>query len=94
MKVIFSTRANSDLVSIAEHIFKANPTAAITLTDGIIETLLTQLTSHPNSGRPGRVKGTRELVVHKTYIAAYRVTAERVEILTVRHTARLWPGAF
>ncbi|MDP3499855.1 MAG: type II toxin-antitoxin system RelE/ParE family toxin [Myxococcales bacterium] len=43
-------------------------------------------------GRPGRVKGTRELVlVDVPYIVAYRVVAGTVEVLRVLHTARRWP---
>ena len=33
---------------------------------------------------------TRELAVHESYIVAYEVT-DAVYILTVRHSARLWP---
>jgi plasmid stabilization system protein ParE len=32
--------------------------------------------------------GTRELVVHRSYIIVYRVRKERVEILAVQHTRR------
>ena len=43
------------------------------------------------AGRPGRVEGTRELVVHPSYLVAYRISGTEVQILTVRHAARLWP---
>ena len=43
-------------------------------------------------GRPGRVEGTRELVVAGTpYIVPYRVKAEIVQIITVLHSAQRWP---
>ncbi|SJM91706.1 type II toxin-antitoxin system RelE/ParE family toxin [Crenothrix polyspora] len=45
-------------------------------------------------GRPGRVMGTRELVVHKNYIVVYRVRNEQVEIIRVHHVAKLWPKSF
>ena len=46
----------------------------------------------PHSGRPGLLPGTRELVVPDLpYFLAYRVT-DKVEILRVMHTARLWVG--
>jgi plasmid stabilization system protein ParE len=49
-----------------------------------------EMTAH--LGRPGRVKGTRELVlVDVPYIVAYRVVAGTVEVLRVLHTARRWP---
>jgi plasmid stabilization system protein ParE len=43
----------------------------------------------PGRGRPGRLRGTRELVVVGTpYIVAYRVHANDIEILTVQHGAQ------
>ncbi len=51
---------------------------------------LLETTAH--LGRPGRVKGTRELVlVDVPYLVAYRVVAGTVEVLRVLHTARRWP---
>lgn len=50
---------------------------------------------HPALGRPGRVPGTRELVVTRTsFIVPYRIMGERVEILAVIHVARRWPDSF
>lgn len=91
MDVVFSQRAQSDLVVIGEYVGAQDQGAAVHLVYVIVDTLLMQLSSHPNSGRPGRVDGTRELVVHASYIAVYRVRNNVVEVLTVRHTARLWP---
>jgi toxin ParE1/3/4 len=52
-----------------------------------------QLIEQPGLGRPGRVPGTRELVVtHTRYIVPYRVHGETVEILRVFHTSRRLPG--
>jgi len=49
----------------------------------------------PASGRPGRVAGTRELVVSGTpYIVPYRVRGDTVELLLVLHAARKWPTQF
>jgi plasmid stabilization system protein ParE len=43
-------------------------------------------------GRPGRVPGTRELVVRKTrYLVPYRVRGDVIEILRVFHTSRRPP---
>lgn len=51
------------------------------------------LADHPDMGRPGRIAGTRELVVTRfSYILPYRVRGNAVEILRVFHTARKWPS--
>ena len=53
------------------------------------------LADHPNIGRPGRVPGTRELVVTRfPYTLPYRVRGGVVEMLRVFHTARKWPRRF
>jgi len=51
-----------------------------------------QLQDNPEIGRPGRVDGTRERIIPRLpYIAAYRLAADAVEVLSIVHTARLWP---
>jgi toxin ParE1/3/4 len=51
-----------------------------------------QLKAFPDIGRPGRVRGARELVVVGTpYVIPYRVKGEEVQILRVYHAARRWP---
>lgn len=50
------------------------------------------LAEQPGLGRPGRVPGTRELIVAKArYLVPYRVRGETVEILRVFHTSRRLP---
>nr|HAQ92871.1 type II toxin-antitoxin system mRNA interferase toxin, RelE/StbE family [Afipia sp.] len=68
-----------------------NPRAAIAV-DERIATAARRLVDFPESGRPGRVAGTRELVITGTpYVAAYAVTAETIRILRVLHGAQRWP---
>ena len=50
---------------------------------------LEQLATFPGLGRPGEVKGTRELV-SSPYIVVYRSTEEIVEILHIWHGAQDW----
>ena len=51
-----------------------------------------RLEQFPQSGRRGRSKGTRELVVvGLPYIMAYRVVQDAILILHVIHTSRQWP---
>ena len=51
-----------------------------------------RLVGFPDSGRPGRVEGTRELVYPALpFVAVYRVTAEAVEIARILHGRQRWP---
>lgn len=51
-----------------------------------------RLAELPNLGRPGRLLGTRELVVPGTpYVIPYRVRSERLEIIAVFHQRQQWP---
>jgi toxin ParE1/3/4 len=60
-----------------------------------IASAVDQLASRPALGRPGRVPGTRELVISGTpYTVPYRIRGDTVEILRVFHGARKWPAKF
>ena len=72
---------------IAGYIAKDNPTRATSFVQELKETVL-KLQVHPGMGRAGRVPGTRELVLHKNYIAIYRVRGDSIEILRLHHVAR------
>ena len=51
-----------------------------------------QLARFPMSGRPGRVPGTRELVISNSpFVVAYSIQKERIAILAVYHGAQQWP---
>lgn len=72
---------------IAGFIAKDNPTRATSFVRELKDAV-TKLQVHPGMGRAGRVPGTRELVLHKNYIAIYRVRGEDVEILRLHHVAQ------
>jgi len=53
------------------------------------------LVQYPQTGRTGRVPGTRELALVKyPYIIPYRVKGQEVQILHVFHSSRAWPSSF
>ena len=47
--------------------------------------------SHPTLYRPGRVGGTREMVLRTNYIVVYEVDESCVRILRLLHAAQQWP---
>lgn len=76
-----------------DYIAQDNPLAAISQ-DEEIERQTNMLSSQPEMGRVGRVRGTRELVISQTpYIAIYRIAVgrKRIEILRFLHGAQKWP---
>ncbi|CAE6849821.1 hypothetical protein LMG22931_07646 [Paraburkholderia nemoris] len=80
-----------DRDAIFDYIEEDSPHAAVVVDDRI-RVQIRQLLQFPETGRPGRIEGTRELVISRTpYIVAYRITGDTVRILRVLHGAQLWP---
>lgn len=91
MRVKWLRKALRNLDDEATYIATDDAVAARLIVKRILEAAA-QLAEQPGLGRPGRVPGTRELVVHKTrYIVPYRVHGETVVILRVFHTSRRLP---
>jgi addiction module RelE/StbE family toxin len=82
--------AVADLMAIVDYISDDNPNAALALMDEI-QGKVEQLPAHPKRCRPGRVNGTRELVVRPNYIVIYTETPAVVTVLRVLHAAQMWP---
>ncbi|MGB9106463.1 MAG: type II toxin-antitoxin system RelE/ParE family toxin [Terriglobales bacterium] len=60
-----------------------------------IVTSVQRLAAFPMSGRPGRVRGTRGLVISNTpFIAAYAIEKARIVILALYHGAQPWAEIF
>jgi toxin ParE1/3/4 len=77
---------------LREHIGKDTFEAAQRVGLTIIETVEAHLPENPQLGAPGRVPGTRELLVPNTpVIVPYRLRSGAVEILGVFHHSRRWP---
>ena len=95
MKIVWTERATADLHS-AFHYWseRSSASAAETMLERIFAAV-EMLEVHPMLGRPGRVRGTRELVILRPpFLVAYRVRAESIEILALLHGARKWPASF
>ena len=94
MRVRWTRRSIRALDEIAEYIARDRPLAAQRMFERIQEAV-TNLRAHPDLGRPGRVPGTRELIVAGTpFIVPYRVRKDVIEILSILHAARRWPDQF
>jgi len=94
MRVRWLKTALDNLDAAAEYISRDNPSAAARVVADIW-VAVQRLADFPALGRPGRVDGTRELVVPGTpYIVPYRVRGSEVQILRVFHGARKWPKRF
>jgi addiction module RelE/StbE family toxin len=92
MALFWTPEAQKDRNDIYDFIEADNPAAALTL-DELFAKNATRLLEHPGLGRIGRVRGTRELVVHPNYVVIYDLAGDRVRVLRVIHAARQWPSA-
>lgn len=94
MRVRWLRKALRNLDREAAYLTRDNPKIAAEFVLHLRESAST-LANHPDLGRPGRVPGTRELVITRfSYILPYRVRGNAVEILRVFHTRRKWPEQF
>ena len=88
MDIRWTRKALENLEQVAAYIAQDNPTRASSFI-GEIKEKTELLASFPALGRPGRVPGTRELVVHDNYVVPYRLKDDTVQIIRVQHVARL-----
>jgi len=94
VKLRYTPRARLDLAEIHDYIAQENSYAARRVIK-IIRKSAEVLLFNPLVGRAGRVSDTRELAVGRLpFLLAYRIDADEVQILSVIHTARLWPESF
>lgn len=84
----WTSQASDQFEAAIKHIQQDNPTAARNVAQALIDRI-EQLATLPGLGRPGEVKGTRELV-SPPYVVVYRSTEEIVEILYLWHGAQDW----
>jgi addiction module RelE/StbE family toxin len=94
MEIVWRRTALDDLESIRAFIAHDNPAAAVRV-HAAIRKAVDPLAELPHVGRPGRVDGTRELVLAGLpYVVVYRVADSQVRILAVIHASRQWPASF
>lgn len=91
MRLEWTLPAFEDIQEAGRYIALDDPRAAKRMVERVREAV-EYLVDQPNIGRPGRVQGTRELVISGTpFIAVYWVRGDVVQILRLLHHARQWP---
>ncbi|OCA53553.1 type II toxin-antitoxin system RelE/ParE family toxin [Photorhabdus namnaonensis] len=93
MELVWTPRANRVREAAIDFIAQDDPIAALGQLDEI-EYQTDLLPYQTEMGRPGRVKGTRELVINGTpFIVVYRVKPrlKRIEVIHFLHGAQQWP---
>jgi toxin ParE1/3/4 len=84
--------AEKSLAAQLDWIADRDPWAAIDIGDAILAAV-DRLADYPAIARPGRVAGTRDLVVVGTpYTVVYRIERAAIVILRVLHGAQRWPA--
>lgn len=86
----WKVQAENDLFDILDYIGLDSPDSALELV-GKIREKAEGLRTRPALYRAGRLRGTREMIVHRNYIVFYRVSDDAVTILRVKHARQQWP---
>jgi plasmid stabilization system protein ParE len=86
LRIVWSARSARDLAGIRAYIGQFAPLAAQRFALRLIGTV-ESLAAHPKRGRLVRGE-VRELVIVAPYIVRYRVTAQAVEVIRIRHGAQ------
>jgi len=94
VRLRWSEAALKDREEIFDSIERNSPQTAAEV-DLRIREQARALRDFPGAGRPGRVRGTRELAIDRTpVIVAYRVREDEVLILRILRGTRSWPKHF
>ncbi|HEV2688216.1 MAG TPA: type II toxin-antitoxin system RelE/ParE family toxin [Bryobacteraceae bacterium] len=91
MRVRWTPPAAADLQNISDYLKEHHPHYRQPTLRKLYQKI-SALKDAPHIGRPGRVEGTRELLIRPLpYIAVYRVTEQAIEIWRVYHTSQNRP---
>jgi toxin ParE1/3/4 len=92
MKLVWTRKASRHLRSAYDYWARENsPAAAVIMVERIFRAA-EMLQCFPGAGRPGRISGTRALVIVPTpFLIAYRERRGTLEVLALLHGARKWP---
>ncbi|MDE5879742.1 MAG: type II toxin-antitoxin system RelE/ParE family toxin [Desulfovibrio sp.] len=88
--VLWSLPALKSRDALIRYIAADDIRAALALDDEISRAV-ERIASFPRSGRPGRISGTRELVVRPNYLIVYEELDRGLVVLALLHAAQLYP---
>ena len=100
MQIKWTDFAQTDLDRVEAYISKAHSASmALDVVFNVLDCVELMLPMHPESGRLGRLEGTRELVIKGVpFIVIYRIAVlenaeakKEIQILRVMHDAQQWP---
>lgn len=93
MKIVWRPMADADRENIFNYIALDNPQAALEL-DEAFKAKANIAALNPKLYRAGRVRGTREIVVHPNYVMICHIDDESdtLVVLRVLHAAQQWPS--
>ena len=92
MKVEWTLSALRDKDDIFLYIAAQDVDAALRM-DALFDKAAARLAEFPYLGHPGDQPDTREILPHRSYRLVYEIRDGTVFVLTLIHTARLWPPA-
>jgi len=91
MKAVWSPRAIRHLTALRGYIARDSEQNSAAVAERLLRAI-DVLKTQPGIGRPGRVVGTRELVIADIgLIVPYRVRDGRLDIIAVFHGRQRWP---
>lgn len=91
MQIRWTKKALNNLDAAVKYIAKESPTNAQMVAQKIWNSMQL-LTTQPGLGRPGRIDGTRELIIGGLpYIVPYLEQEGVIVILRIMHTSMKWP---
>jgi len=99
MKIRWTDPAQTDLFGILDYIERDDPAAAERVVERRLVDAVASVARQPRRGRPGRVEGTRELVIPPLpYVVIYRIVEPplrpggEIAVMRILHGARRWPA--
>ncbi len=94
MRLRWLKKAINSLDAEADYIAQENQAAAAEMF-AYVKNKVDALGEFPSAGRPGRVPGTRELVIDRyPFVVPYRVVGDELHVLRVFHTRRKLPKSW